>query len=76
MSTLLGHAAVETIITSDGSTLLGADDKAGIAEVLEALRNAPVRPPIELAVSRQEEVGLLGVKAMTEITLDYLGASE
>ena len=52
------------VIRSKGVTILGADDKAGIAEVLEALRVAPVRPPIEFAVSRQEEVGLLGVKAM------------
>jgi tripeptide aminopeptidase len=52
------------VIRSKGDTILGADDKAGIAEVLEALRTAPVRPPIELAVSRQEEVGLLGVRAL------------
>ena len=52
------------VIRSKGDTILGADDKAGIAEVLEALRVAPVRPPVELAVSRQEEVGLLGVRAM------------
>lgn len=52
------------IIRSKGDTILGADDKAGIAEVLEALRVAPVRPPIEFAVSRQEEVGLLGVKEL------------
>ena len=52
------------IVRSKGDTILGADDKAGIAEVMETLRTAPVRPPIELAVSRQEEVGLLGVKAM------------
>jgi tripeptide aminopeptidase len=51
-------------IRSKGDTILGADDKAGIAEVLEALRVATVRPPIEFAVSRQEEIGLLGVKAM------------
>lgn len=50
------------IIRSKGDTILGADDKAGIAEVIEALRVAPVRPPIEFAVSRQEEVGLFGVK--------------
>ncbi len=52
------------VIRSRGDTILGADDKAGIAEVLETLRTAAVRPPVELAVSRQEEVGLLGVKAM------------
>lgn len=50
------------VIRSAGDTILGADDKAGIAEMLEALRVAPVRPPIEVAISRQEEVGLLGVK--------------
>jgi tripeptide aminopeptidase len=52
------------VIRSKGETILGADDKAGIAEVLEALRVAPVRPPVELAVTRQEEVGLVGVKAL------------
>ena len=26
-----------TIITADGTTLLGADDKAGVAEILEVL---------------------------------------
>ena len=53
---------VDGVIRSSGNTILGADDKAGIAEMLEALRIAPVHPPIEVAVSRQEEVGLLGVK--------------
>ena len=50
------------VIRSGGDTILGADDKAGIAEVLEAVRVATVRPPLEFAVSRQEEVGLTGVK--------------
>ena len=54
------------VIRSGGDTILAADDKAGIAEMLEALRIAEIRPPIEIAVSRQEEVGLLGVK-----NLDY-----
>jgi tripeptide aminopeptidase len=52
------------VIRSGGDTILGADDKAGIAEMLEALRTAEVRPPVEIAVSRQEEVGLLGVKEL------------
>ena len=52
------------IIKSDGTTILGADDKAGIAEMLEALRISEVHPPIEIAISRQEEVGLFGVKNM------------
>ncbi len=50
------------VIRSAGETILGADDKAGIAEVFEALRRSRLRPPVEFAVSRQEEVGLLGVK--------------
>lgn len=50
------------VIRSSGDTILGADDKAGIAEMLEALRVATVHPPLEIAISRQEEVGLLGVK--------------
>ncbi len=52
------------VIRSDGTTILGADDKAGIAELLEALRIAEIHPPLEIAISRQEEVGLLGVKNM------------
>jgi tripeptide aminopeptidase len=54
------------VIRSSGDTILGADDKAGIAEMLEAIRVAPSHPPLEIAISRQEEVGLLGVK-----NLDY-----
>jgi tripeptide aminopeptidase len=54
------------VIRSKGATILAADDKAGIAEMLEALRVAEVRPPVEVAISRQEEIGLLGVK-----NLDY-----
>jgi len=52
------------VIRSRGNTILGADDKAGIAELLEALRTAEIRPPVEVAISRQEEVGLHGVKNM------------
>ncbi|MCX6557572.1 MAG: M20/M25/M40 family metallo-hydrolase [Candidatus Aminicenantes bacterium] len=57
---------VNGVIRSAGDTILGADDKAGIAEMLEALRVAKVRPPVEVAISRQEETGLQGVK-----NLDY-----
>jgi tripeptide aminopeptidase len=55
---------VDGVIRSKGDTILAADDKAGIAEMLEALRIAEVRPPVEVAISRQEEVGLLGVKEL------------
>ncbi|HPR64253.1 MAG TPA: M20/M25/M40 family metallo-hydrolase [Thermoanaerobaculia bacterium] len=54
------------VIRSSGDTILGADDKAGIAEMIETIRIAEIHPPLEIAISRQEEVGLLGVK-----NLDY-----
>jgi tripeptide aminopeptidase len=61
------------VIRSAGDTILGADDKAGIAEVLEAIRTAEIYPPLEFAVSRQEEIGLFGVKNMdfSKITAKY-----
>lgn len=49
-------------IRPSGDTILGADDKAGITEMLEALRIAEIRLAIEVAISRQEEVGIIGVK--------------
>lgn len=52
------------VIRSAGDTILAADDKAGIVEMLEAIRVAPVYPALDIAISRQEEIGLLGVKSM------------
>jgi tripeptide aminopeptidase len=51
-----------TIITADGTTLLGADDKAGVAEILEMLwrlHDDPARlhGPIRVAFTPDEEVG-------------------
>ncbi|MFA4973617.1 MAG: peptidase T [bacterium] len=51
-----------TIITSDGTTLLGADDKAGVAEILEAiwrLREDPKRlhGAIRVGFTPDEEIG-------------------
>ena len=51
-----------TIITSDGTTLLGADDKAGIAVILEALWQLTENPgrlhgPIRVGFTPDEEVG-------------------
>ena len=50
------------IIRSKGDTILGADDKAGLAAILEAIRTAEVRGPLDLVVTRCEETGLLGAK--------------
>jgi tripeptide aminopeptidase len=52
----------DTMMTSDGTTLLGADDKAGIAEimtVLEVLRDNPdlPHPMIHVGFTPDEEVG-------------------
>jgi tripeptide aminopeptidase len=51
-----------TIITADGTTLLGADDKAGVAEILEAMWRlqedaARLHGPIRVAFTPDEEVG-------------------
>ncbi len=54
------------IIRSQGDTVLGADDKSGIAEILEAVRrlkeNGTPHRPIEVMFTLCEEVGLLGSK--------------
>ncbi|MDR1318223.1 MAG: peptidase T [Treponema sp.] len=52
----------KTLIHSDGSTLLGADDKAGLAEIMAALEYLSVHPeiphgPVEIIFSPDEETG-------------------
>ena len=54
------------IFTSDGTTILGADDKSAIAILLETLKiiqenNLPYGP-LELVLTVCEEIGLLGAK--------------
>jgi tripeptide aminopeptidase len=56
------------IVYSDGSTVLGADDKSGIAIIMEVLRalreeGSPSRP-LEVVFTVQEELGVLGTKAL------------
>ncbi|MCL1974967.1 MAG: M20/M25/M40 family metallo-hydrolase [Firmicutes bacterium] len=57
---------IEGIIRSAGDTILGADDKAGIAAVLEAIAavKASHKPhrPVEVLFTVCEEIGLLGAK--------------
>jgi len=48
------------VIRSDGNTILGADDKAGIAELFEALNRADRFPPLEVVITREEECGVQG----------------
>ncbi|MFU8818736.1 MAG: M20/M25/M40 family metallo-hydrolase [Desulfurivibrio sp.] len=59
------HRSGETF-SSAGATVLGADDKAGIAMLVELARSlkedgAP-RPPLEFVFTTCEEIGLLGAK--------------
>jgi tripeptide aminopeptidase len=58
------------VIRSRGDTILGADDKAGIAEFIQAVETADRHPPIEFIVTREEEVGLTGARH-----LDFEGIS-
>ncbi len=58
---LLAHIGEDLIVT-DGTTLLGADDKAGIAEIVQAvcyLRDHPEikHGPVRVAFNPDEEIG-------------------
>ena len=58
----------DDIIRSDGTTILGADNKAGCAVILEVIQSAledeHLARPIEIAISRGEEIGLVGATHM------------
>jgi len=73
----LAQAAKEldTIITTDGTTLLGADDKAGIAEIITALSYLTAHPEvkhgkIEILFSPDEETG----HGMDNVPLNLISA--
>ncbi|PLX48123.1 MAG: peptidase M20 [Desulfobulbaceae bacterium] len=55
------------IFTSKGDTVLGGDDKAGIAILMEMVQvlfeKKMSHPPLELLFTTGEEIGLLGAKA-------------
>ena len=58
---LLRHIG-ETIITTDGTTLLGADDKAGVAEIMDAVQYITAHPEfrhgeIRIGFTPDEEIG-------------------
>lgn len=63
------------IITADGTTLLGADNKAGLAEIVDAMRYLIQHPeikhgPIKVCFTPDEEVG----RGTEKIRLDRFGA--
>lgn len=54
-------------VRSDGTTILGGDDKGGVAaimETIEAAKALAIRPTLQVIFTVREEVGLLGAKAM------------
>lgn len=57
------HYTGQDLIVTDGNTLLGADDKAGIAEIITAMEYLMVHPEIKhgdirIAFNPDEEIGL------------------
>jgi tripeptide aminopeptidase len=72
---LLNEKKGMTIITTDGKTLLGADDKAGIAEIMSALNYLMehpdhLRPDIRILFTPDEETG----RGTEKITIDEIRA--
>jgi len=57
---------VDDKIVTDGTTILGADDKSGIAEIIWAIKEINEanedHAPIEVLFTISEEIGLLGAK--------------
>jgi len=55
-------------IVSDGTTILGADDKAGLASILESIRtlqeNNIKHGDVQFIITAGEESGLVGAKAL------------
>jgi tripeptide aminopeptidase len=78
----------KTIITTDGTTLLGADDKAGVAVIMEAARVLAENPdiphgPVRVVFTCDEEIGKgvlhldpKDIGAVAAYTLDGTGAGE
>jgi len=65
----------QTLITTDGTTLLGADDKAGVAEIMTAMDTLITHPniehgPIRIAFTPDEETGM----GITHFDVDAFGA--
>lgn len=59
---------VDGIIVSAGDTVLGADDKAGLAAAIECVRRLAAgdepHPTVRCVFTVQEELGLVGAKAL------------
>jgi tripeptide aminopeptidase len=71
----LQHHVGHELITTDGTTLLGADDKAGIAEIMAAAAYLLAHPevphgPVKVAFNPDEEVG----RGVVHFPVDTFGA--
>lgn len=78
----------KTIVTTDGTTLLGADDKAGVAVIMELARVLAENPdiphgPVRIVFTCDEEIGKgvlhldpAEIGAVVGYTLDGQGAGE
>ncbi|HCX59379.1 MAG TPA: peptidase T, partial [Candidatus Cloacimonas sp.] len=60
-------------IYSDGTTILGSDDKSGVAEIMIALKrivdSGTDHAPVEILFTVSEEIGLLGAKGFDKSRL-------
>ena len=73
---VLGAKAGHDIVTSSGDTLLGADDKAGVAEIMAAVAHLAAhpelpRPTLRVGFTPDEEIGL----GATRFDLERFGAT-
>lgn len=69
------HYVGQTLITTDGTTLLGADDKSGVAEIITAMAYLLAHPEIKhgkirVAFTPDEETGM----GITHFDVDAFGA--
>lgn len=67
----------DTIVTTDGNTLLGADDKAGVSAIMSAVEFLVNNPeikhcPVEIMFSPDEETG----HGMDKVPLDLIKSKE
>jgi tripeptide aminopeptidase len=74
-SAQLEHHVGHELITTDGTTLLGADDKAGIAEIMAAVEYLHAHPelehgPVKVAFNPDEEIG----RGVIHFPVDTFGA--
>jgi tripeptide aminopeptidase len=71
----LSELVGKTLITTDGTTLLGADDKAGVATIMQAATFLTAHPeirhgPIRIVFTCDEEIG----HGTDKLDLDAIGA--